>query len=560
MAALVITSATYQAATLYLSWIGGGSGPTAAMTVTLANGAGAAQTFPASGFTATIAVDLGTDASWTAGVAPTAGGIASPTVPLIVVSPALALLQNSGGALNVAWQAAGGVSAYTVTLAQRNVSSNTHLVTGLSDSFPGSLSGEDWSCTVRASTTDGISQGPGSSRTPILDAPTLTMVDYSGTSLTLAWAPVAGFGAYSIWLQTGSAAPQSQATQALTASFAGALVAGPNTAWVCVQSADGICIGPPSLIYAPIQAAPVMTGVEFDGATLTLGWTPAAGYPVTLASLWTTGSRSTQQSVRGGTCSFGGPLTGAGDNFCVVRAASDDGVNIGPAAQVYTVIVGSPVLQEVDYDAGTLGLQWTPAPDPGTTGNLLVVSGGGQPASYTLGTSGSQSVAAALSATGAYGAVIQATNGIVTGPASAAVVPITAAPAAATLGFDGTHLRADWTAPAGGAVQGYVVELYAGGALTETDTATTLRQSFTSGLTADTLFTVRVRATGANAKGPWSAPAAGPYRTTLTYGFDAQDRIASIAWSNGANETYGFDGAGNLLSMARTAPAAPAGR
>lgn len=555
MAALSITSAVYQAATLDMSWIGTGSGPTTQMAITLTNGAGVIRNFTATGYTAAISTDLGQDTTWTAKVAPSAGGAASPSVPLFVIAPTVSRVQNTGGALDVAWQTLTGVGSFSTTLAQLGVTSTTHLVQGLTDSFVGGLSGTGWSCTVRASSADGVSQGPGSSYVPILATATLTMVSYSGTALMLAWAPVTGYTSFSAWLQAGTNPPQSQPpTQTLTATFPGALGQGAYGAWVCVQSVDGICIGPPSEVYAPIQASPTMTSVNYNGATLSLTWTPAPGFAVTLASVQTIGQQAQQQGIRGTGCAFPGPFTGVGASSCTVRAQSDDGVNTGPAAAVFTLIVGHPVLQELDYDAAILTLQWTSASDPTITGNLLVVSGAAQPIDVPLGTTGTQAVPAALTAGGAYGAVLYATNGIVVGPGSPAVIPLTTAPTGVVLGFDGTHLRANWTAAAGSGVTGYVAELSLNGVATETDPAATLQQVFTSGLTADSIFTARVRASGANAKGPWSAPATGPYRTALTYGFDAQDRIHTIGWSNGATETYGFDTAGNLLTFARTAP------
>jgi hypothetical protein len=555
MAALTITSAVYQDATLELSWFGTGSGPATQMAITLTNGAGVVRNFTATGFTASISTDLDQDTSWTATVAPSTGGAASPSVPLFVVAPTVTLVQNTGGGLDAAWQALSGVTTFSTTLAQLGVTSTTHQVQGLSDTFAGGLTGDGWSFTVRASSADGVSQGPGTSYVPILAAPTLTMVSYSGTALMLAWAPVTGFSAYSAWLQAGANPPQRQTvSQGLMATFAGALAQGAHTTWVSVQSADGVCIGPPSQVYAPIQVSPVMTSVNYNGATLSLVWTAAPGFAVTLASVQALGHQARQQSIRGTSCSFSGPLTGVGDNSCVVRAQSEDGVNTGPAADVFTIIVGNPILQELDYDAAALTLQWTAATDPTVTGNLLVLSGGAQPINVPLGTTGSQSVPATLAAGGAYGAVLYATNGIVVGPGSPPVIPLTVAPTGMVLGFDGAHLRANWAAVAGSGVTGYIAELSKDGVATETDPAATPRQVFTSGLTADSIFTARARATGANAKGPWSAPATGPYRTTMTYGFDGQGRIKTVGWSNGAAETYGFDTAGNLLTFVRTAP------
>lgn len=555
MTALTITAATYQAATLYLAWIGTGSGPTAAMMVTLKNSAGTIRTFPATGYYTTIATDLGQDTSWTAAVAPGAGGAASPEVPLLVVVPVVLRVQNTGGAIDVAWAALTGITTFGTALQQTGGSTVDHVVPGLSDSFPGTIDGTGWSCTVRASTPDGVSQGPGASYVPIQAAPTLTSVSYSGAALGLAWAPVAGFTSYAIWLQDGAAAPQRQTvTGPPTGSFAGALGSGSYTTWVTALSGDGICIGPPSQVYVPIQVSPTVTAVTYNGASLTLTWTPAAGFADNLVMLQTIGVQSREQTVKGTTCAFAGPLNGVGANTCTVRAQSSDGVNTGPAAADYTVIIGSPALTEVDYDSGTLGLQWTNAGDPSATGNRIEVTGGATPVIAPLGTSGSQSVAATLAATTPYGAVLYATDGIVTGPGSAAVVPLTAPPQTPTLGFDGTHLRADWAAPAAGSPTGYIAAVAANGTTSEVESTTTLQQVFTSALTADTIFTVQVRATGPNAKGPWSAAATGPYRTTLTYGFDGQSRLHTIGWSNGAAETYGFDGAGNLLSLVRTAP------
>ena len=235
-----------------------------------------------------------------------------------------------------------------------------------------------------------------------------------------------------------------------------------------------------------------------------------------------------------------------------VAAQSDDQVLIGPPGTVYVPILDQPSWSDVDYVTGSLTARWVKVSDPQVTGYVVQLTDpDGQSNAFPAGNVDSLIVPVTL-LPATYSIVVRASNGIVLGPWSAALVPLTQAPTAVSLGFDGTHQRATWMPSAQSGVTGYVVALFANGVVIETLTPTAPPQLFASGLTTAVTYTARVRATGVDVEGPWSAPVTGPYAAAFSYAFDGLGRIAHIAWTGAFTETYTIDSAGNIQTVAST--------
>src|SRR5262249_40944681 len=129
----------------------------------------------------------------------------------------------------------------------------------------------------------------------------------------------------------------------------------------------------------------------------------------------------------------------------------------------------------------------------------------------------------------------------------------TGPPVGLRLGFDGAHLRADWTPPGGSGVTGYVVELLQDGAMIESQTPAASPQGFASGLAAGRGATGRAGAPRGPRPGAWGPPpATGPYAATIAYTFDGAGRLLTMTWNGARSQTYTLDAAGNVLSVQST--------
>lgn len=547
----LITLLNYQDGVISLGWTMQGITPTTQFQVSIKNDStGQTNNYPATGFFADIEQALEVGVPYTATVAQDDGGQIGPPslpVPVITVSPIVTLVQNTGTGLLLKWQQAAGYDNYAAVLQQLGHKSITRSVTGLSCFFDGPLVGTGYSTGVAAQTADGVSTGPvGQVYTPIMDAPTLTQVQNTGDGLLLVWQLLDGYSKFLATLQAEGAQPDTQSALGNSYTFEGALIGSSYTTYIAAQSDDGVLVGPPSLKYHPILVAPTMTLVENTGAGLKLAWAQLTGYSRYLTVLEKIGQETRSQSVEALTWTFDGTLSGSGYRT-VVSAQSDDQILIGPPSAIYEPITGQPTWAELDYDAGQLVATWQQIGDASVTGYLIQITG---PDTNRFPTPNTNTITLPVALQPVnYAAVVRATSNIVLGPWSAPLVLLTAPPTAMALGFDGEHLRASWGPSGQGDVTGYVVQLLTGGQVSETFSPPAPPQTFASGLNDAVSYTAQARATGLRVKGPWCAPAVGPFAVALVYAFDALGRVASVTWTGVKTQTYTFESAGNLVSV-----------
>lgn len=538
----VIVRVTYQAAITDVNWNYGTGLPAQ---VTLIDGSGATFPYPASGTSAEINRDLTQGGPWSVTVSVN-GGSVSEAMPIVTTTTAATLVENTGSGLSAAWNAAPGYTLYFAQLSQSGSAKDGEFVTKTSYLFQTPLNGTGWQLQIFVCVAQGggNSFGPPVTYTPILVSPQMTRVEYDSNDVTLEWSPVSGFN-YVARLQQGVNPPTTQQTSQPTCDFPGVLSGTGWTANVSVKSSDGVLIGPPSQTYTVILETPVMTTVNYTVSQLLLTWQAVSGYTWYVAELYESG-QTNAQAVQALQYSFPGALIGTGWQ-CTVRARSTDGVSIGPAAGPYTPILTAPAITELDYDAGVVALTWSPASDFGITSYLLQLESGSQQ-QFALGVSGSQNVPVNLSAMQIYVATLRAVNGIVLGPWSQALTAISAAPANAYLGFDGTTLQGRFQPIAQSQVTGYLSALSGNGTVIATVPSASGSVNFNHTLTAGMQFSLQVRATGAQVKGPWSPPTAGPWAVSWLITYDPFGRLKTLTWNNTQQQIWLYDSAGNLLS------------
>lgn len=543
----------YQNGVIQLNWTMPGAGSTTTFQVTIQNvSTGATTPYPATGLSAKIQQQLDAGTAYNATVTTSDGSQSSAAVPIITVSPQVTLVQNTGNGLLLNWNTVGTYTRYSAVLQQQGQLGQTQTVNGTSCEFSTPLNGSGWSASVAAQTSDGISTGPvGQTYSPILVAPTVTQVQNTGSGLQLEWT-LLGYTMFQVFLQAGGGTPTSQPVTGTSYTFSGALTGSAYSTWVCAQSTDGVLVGPPSIEYAPILQQVTMTAVENTGVGAKLNWQQLGTYTYYRATLQQIGNSSVSNTVKALTCTFNQTMQGAGWST-TVAAQSADGICIGPPSTQYSLITDQPSLTMLDYVTSQLGVTWQQVSDPSVTGYVLqVIPAGSQPTIQPVGNVSTYNLPMTLTPPTVYSALVRASNGIVLGPWSAAVVPLIAAPTLMRLGYDGTHLIANWQAPTQSGVTGYIVTLYAGVGAEETQTPRQTSQQFQCGFVEATVFTAAARATNANARGPWSAAATGPYLAQLTFAYDYAGRLQSVAWANAKTQTYALDAPGNIQSVTFT--------
>lgn len=561
-----LASVKYQPGNLSLMWNpDGGSAFSVLITDTTA---GTSNAYAAAGFSANLHVTLepATDA-WTVAVACTDGGVTGPysaAVPILTLSPALTALLNQTTQIVAAWTGpAGYAGGYAATLANgqsgQTITTDDLTVTFLLQQAP---TGDQTGVYVQ------LHQEIGSGSTLVtLDGPSvglavitatcaLISVDYSsGVDLVLTWAPPAGYQTFQAFLQSSAAGTSSLNVAGDTCSFAGPLVDAAYTVSVAAASPDFVSIGPPCAGVQALTEAPVMTSVYYNGAQLALAWQALAGGTGYQAVLQVPEQQAQTLSVISTTCDFPGVLDVAGCT-CWVSGTASGGVVVGPPSPVYTVLMDRPLWVLGAYDSGQLSLTWTPVAESTVSGYLLTFyDGTSQP--YAYGDVTSATLSLTLLPSGSYYVMVAATNGIVRGPDSPALVPLTAPPLNPFLGYTGAALRLTWLPSGQSNVTGYSVELQSDGVLSESTQPTASPQLFATPFASAVVYTARARCSGPGTLGPWCATVTGPYQAEIAYGFDALGRLASVAWGGGFTEAYAFDSAGNLQTVAYTAAPTP---
>jgi YD repeat-containing protein len=515
---------------------------------------GTSTSYPATGFTVQIKATLAPADSWTVAIACTDGGTTgpySPAVPILTNAPAVTGVLNQLTQIVAQWSApAGYAGQYAVTLQVQGQQSQSETVSGLSKTFSLAQAPAGNSTTVSVQLQQTVNQaatlGPATTYTVVTNVPVMASVNYgNGKDLVLTWSPMAGYGFKAVLQSsTGTATPVQTASN--TCTFTGPLTGATFTASLSATSADYVSVGPPTAGYAALTQAPSMVSVVNTGAGVNLAWSPLAGSSAYQAVLQVPGQSPAFSTPTAAQCVFNGPL-GTPESTCWVSGTASNGVVLGPPSAVYTVLVGRPLWVLAAYDAGQMGLSWTAVTDKTVSGYLITIAGL-TPSAYPVGNATSKTVSAILAPLTSYPTTVAATNGIVEGPPSPTLIPLTAPPLVPNLGYTGAALRLSWAPSGEGGVTGYAVELMSNGASSETKTPTASPQNFTTAFASGVAYTARARSSGPGTLGPWCASATGPYQAQLAYVYDSQGRIASIAWAAGFTEAYAFDSAGNLLS------------
>ena len=499
-------------------------------------------------------------------------GSTGPALPVLIDQPVLLLAAydtSPSANLFVQWRPSveTAVAGYVAVLDETGTSNQWTAVSTLpSASFTQTLDPAlTYALTIRATTVDGISQGPSAGPfAPILVRPAILLMTYDvapSPLLNVMWRPPAGPApaAYLALLQqAGTSNLWHQATPASSVAFTQSLDT--NASYdvsVRITDAAGVIQGPTAVPTRVITETPNLTTLLHDltpAPLLTATWASATEPQVAswVAVLIENGSG--QQWTKTATTpqvQFTQTLATSGSYSLTVRATDAPGVVQGPASPALAAVTAATTLVGLDYDDSALIVDWTLLPSGAVGGyTIYLAKNANAPTSYSGGMSGQVVIAGALDPGASWQVNVRATDsaGIAAGPASPVLVPLTSPPEQPVLAFTGTQMLANWTADTHPSVTGYDVQLIKNGAAQPQVSGSATSAAFADALDAGVVYSCAVRSTGPNVKGPWCQPVIGPYRSVATVTYDGFGRLTDMAFTGGASFTAQYDSFGNMLT------------
>ena len=461
--------------------------------------------------------------------------------------------------LTMRWGATGdpAVSGYAATLREAGAG---HVDTVNTDAlfarFEDVLdAAERYDATVRATSNDGIVQGPPSpALNPIVLQPAVSALVYDlspDAVLTMRWGPVGDdqVDGYLAVLSVAGGSPETRTPSDTEAVFEGALDESKTyQAQVRATANNGVIEGPASQALAPILTTVALDLVDYDGAGTTYTWQAAQDPAIVkyLAVLSTTGSSPQNRLTDAVTARFEGVLPVAATSAAYLRGTNEDGVVQGPDDSIAALVTAAPSLTELDYDIGALTPSWTAVEQTPVSGYRVEISDGGTPQQVDTGDVTQTTIDLTLSPARTWSVSVRPTGQRLLGPPSGPLQPIVAQPARPALYYDGEAFPFYWGAVADPNVEGYQAELYQNGSLAGDKAVTEAEVTFARSIEAGLVYTARVRPTGDRLKGPWTEQAPGPFKMTQTYGRDAYGRIETVQIDTDDRLTYTIDAAGNV--------------
>lgn len=425
-----------------------------------------------------------------------------------------------------------------------------------------------YQATVRATSGNGVVQGPATAPLAAITAPTqvLSMVYDTAPSavLTMTWqavnqggvtgyvAVLSEVGTSNRWIATPASA-RAQFTQTLDNAQA-------YQATVRAAGDNGVVQGPASAPLTAITASTQMLSMTYalsPSPLLGLTWQAASQPAVTgyVAVLREVGSGNQwSKTPSAAAAEFAQTLDPAQSYQATVRATGDNGVVQGPATVPLTAITAQPTLTGLDYNPNAFVVSWNRIVQAAITGYQVTVTLGMEHAPYPVGDTGQVTLPITLDPAQAYSVAVAATGaqGVVTGPPSAALAPLLTSPTSTTLIYNGHAFSTGWVADHNPAVSGYIAQLLMNGASADQQELPASPATFSDPFTAGKVYSSQVRSTGTKVKGPWTAQAPGPYRSVATLTHDGLGRLTTIARLNAATTVFTFDSFGNIETVRNT--------
>jgi hypothetical protein len=513
---VAVTHAAYDGALLTLTWAAAATSGASYIAQVISGGAVVAS-LPAGGTTAVIPLLLGAAASYSAQVLVVKGiatGPAGTALALLTAIPSITAITTS--ATNVVVTLGSGSAAQGFLLESGNVVAGPVAASSGSITFPFVVAPQA-SYTVPAQLATATVSGPLGAALPVVSAvPQFTGLTVSGTTAQLTWAPVADpdVTGYAVTLnQTGGASTTSN-----TNGTSIVLTVDPTKSYtVAVQALANIAAGV-SATASLITESVAVTHAAYDGALLTLTWAAAATSGASYIAQVISGGAVVASLPAGGTTAVIPLLLGAGASYSA-QVLVVKGIATGPAGTALALITTIPTITAVSAGASAV----TVTLDVASGARASLYEGGVLVAGPVAAADSTVTLPFAVLPQSFYTVSAQSFTASASGPVSAQVPVISAAPAIVDSDYDGTSVLAAWTTVAQPGVTGYQ--------LTVTDTTSSqpvktfvtpsTEAAVAVALALSDTYEISVQAIGDGTTGPKSA-AANPLANSVGYFFPAK--------------------------------------
>lgn len=362
----------------------------------------------------------------------TQGPVAGPHPPILTAAVMVLMVYDTAPqpVLTAQWRAPTGPppAAYIAVLRQTGTPNiRRQASTAPTAAFEGALeSGPDHVLTVRVTDAAGIIQGPPTPPvTAITETPRLQALLYDTSpqpALTARWSG-ASQPQVQAWVAVLSQAGGPSWTRAATdptARFEQVLDASQSFS-IAVRATDatGLVQGPPSAPVSAVLATPQLTGLDYDGGTLSASWTQPSGAGVggyTFFLAQDGGAPAAHPAGNAGQIAVSGTLDPGSTYGATVRATDAAGIAAGPASSPLAPLTSSPGRPKVKFTGSRLVAGWAADTRPEVTGYeaRLVKNGAPEPAAAVTGPSAT--FEDSLDANVIYGCQARSTGDRVKGP------------------------------------------------------------------------------------------------------------------------------------------------
>jgi hypothetical protein len=438
---------------------------------------------------------------------------AAPVLPF--ATPIVSAIYD-GANVSLAWAAAGENASYVAKLTDNdNNQVGSAIVTGgTSAVIPlGSAPRPTYHALVHPFSV--TAKGAESSLDLLTNSVAVSATSYDGAILHVAWPALSGATSYIVQLRSGNETILEQAASGTSCDIEVAL-APTGTYAVAVRGIGANVAAPPGTPLPILAGAPSIQTVVATSSSIKVTWNPAPG------GTNVTGYTATLEAAGLP------PLTASGTDNATFTPASLDSWRAytarvqatgngltGPSTAPVRAIVGVPTVQSIKFDGAHVVVRWDALAAAAVTGYIAqIVDGDGNKVGDPVTTKATEATLPLTPVQGkTYSVVLEATDGVATGPSSAAAAApvILATPAISGLVYDGAYVTVAIGAVADTNVSGYIARLYLDGVVVAAEkvddrATTTIRVRET--LNASGAYDVAVAAAGMASEGKESAKVA----------------------------------------------------
>jgi Fibronectin type III domain len=503
--------------------------------VTVAVGTLAAEVLPGSALDASK-----TYAATVRGINGTAQlGPLSAAAPVLPFATPIVSASYDGANVSLAWAAAGGNAGYIARLTDNdNTQVGSTIVTGGTEAVIPLPSAPRPTYHALVHPFSAMAKGPESSLGLLTNSVAVSATSYDGAILHVTWPALSGATSYLVQLRNGDETIFEQAASGTSCDIE-VVLAATGTYSVAVRGVGANVVGPPSTAKPILAGRPSIQAITATASSVKVTWNAAPGGSIVTGYIATLEAPGLPPITASGTDSatFTPASLDSWRAYTVRVQAIGTGLT-GPSTAPVPVIVGVPGVQSIQFDGSHVVLRWDALNAVAVTGYIAqIVDGDGNKVGDPVNTKATHVTLPLKPVPGkTYGVVLQATDGMATGPSSAAAAApvILAKPTISGVAYDGADVTVAIGAVADTNVTGYIARLYLDGvvvAAEKVDDRATTTIRVRAALSASGAYDVAVVAVGTTSEGQESAKVAAIAPVPQVTGSTVTPSQITVTWN-----------------------------